>query len=290
MNHPRIELDAVADLIRDGMTIGIGGWGSRRKPLSLVRAVVRSGARDLTIVSFGGPDVGILSATGQATTVIHGFVSLDSVAIDPHFAARREAGTISNIEWDEAMLVAGLRAAARRLPFEVVRSGVGSDAVERNPALRTITSPYDDGEELLAVPALPLDLALIHLDRADESGNVQLLGPDLFFDDLVADAALTTVVSVEEIVPRGELTKAEPLSSIVLTRASVDHLVLAPGGAGFTAHPPYAARDEALQAHYVDAAQNPQAWAAFAAQFVTVTDEQYRASVATFARDSAGAQ
>ncbi|NHF62129.1 CoA transferase subunit A [Chryseoglobus sp. KN1116] len=272
------------------MTIGIGGWGSRRKPLSLVRAVVRSGAQDLTIVSFGGPDVGILSATGQATTVIHGFVSLDSVAIDPHFAARREAGTISSIEWDEAMLVAGLRAAARRLPFEVVRSGVGSDAVERDPSLRTIASPYGDGEELLAVPAVPLDLALIHLDRADETGNVQLLGPDLFFDDLFVDAAQTAIVSVEEIVPRGKLATTEALSSIVLTRASVDHLVLAPGGAGFTAHPPYAERDEALQSHYVDAARDPQAWAAFATQFLTVSDEQYRASVTAFARNVAGAQ
>ena len=59
------EDDAVAEL-RDGMTIGVGGWGSRRKPMSLVRAILRSPVRGLTVVSFGGPDVGLLCAAGQA--------------------------------------------------------------------------------------------------------------------------------------------------------------------------------------------------------------------------------
>ena len=70
------EADVVAEL-RDGMTIGIGGWGSRRKPMSIVREILRSSLRDLTIVSYGGPDVGMLCASGQARKVVYGFVSLD---------------------------------------------------------------------------------------------------------------------------------------------------------------------------------------------------------------------
>ena len=58
------EEDVVAEL-RDGMTIGIGGWGSRRKPMSIVRAILRSDLRDLTIVAYGGPEVGMLCASRQ---------------------------------------------------------------------------------------------------------------------------------------------------------------------------------------------------------------------------------
>ncbi|MDL9979307.1 CoA transferase subunit A [Microbacterium sp. ASV49] len=278
MTDKLISSAAVEELLRDGMTIGIGGWGSRRKPMSLVRAVVRSGVQDLTVVSFGGPDVGILCATGQAARVIHGFVSLDTIAIDPHFAARRQAGTVENVEYDEAMLVAGLRAAGRRLPFEAIRSGLGSDAVTRNPRLRTVRSPYDDGEELLAMPAVPLDLALLHLDRADESGNAQCLGTDPYFDDLFALAAERTVVSAEEIVPAGAFADAVP-SSLLLNRTMVDHVVAAPGGAHFTACSPGYPRDEEFQRRYAASAADPAAWRDFYDRFVAVTDDEYRAAI-----------
>ena len=70
------EDDAVAEL-RDGMTVGIGGWGSRRKPMSIIREILRSPVRDLTVVSYGGPDVGMLCAAGKVKKVVYGFVSLD---------------------------------------------------------------------------------------------------------------------------------------------------------------------------------------------------------------------
>jgi Coenzyme A transferase len=57
--------DEVAGELRSGMTIGIGGWGSRRKPMALVRAILRSGLADLTVVSYGGPDVGLQVAAGR---------------------------------------------------------------------------------------------------------------------------------------------------------------------------------------------------------------------------------
>src|SRR2546429_6636015 len=137
------EDDAVAEL-RDGMTIGIGGWGSRRKPMSLVRAVLRSSVRDLTIVSFGGPDVGLLCAAGKVRKVVFGFVSLDSIPLEPHFRAARQAGALEAMELDEGMLQWGLYAAACRLPFLPTRAGLGSDVMKLNPGLRTVRSPYGD--------------------------------------------------------------------------------------------------------------------------------------------------
>src|SRR5438093_9854788 len=97
------EADVVAEL-RDVMTIGIGGWGSRRKPMSLVRAILRSPLRDLTVVSYGGPDVGLLCAAGKVRKVVYGFVSLDSIPLEPHFRRAREEGAVDAMEVDEGML------------------------------------------------------------------------------------------------------------------------------------------------------------------------------------------
>src|ERR1700735_5495014 len=95
----RMSEDDVVARLRSGMTVGIGGWGSRRKPMSLVRAILRSDLRDLTVVSYGGPDVGLLCAAGKVKRLVYGFVSLDSVPLDPHFRAARQAGLIESIEY-----------------------------------------------------------------------------------------------------------------------------------------------------------------------------------------------
>ncbi|MBV0895716.1 CoA transferase subunit A [Microbacterium sp. NC79] len=280
MSNKRLRDEEVPGLFRDGMTIGIGGWGSRRKPMALVRALIRSGVRGLTIVSFGGADVGMLCATGQAARVMHGFVSLDTIAIEPHFAAARVAGTIRNTDLDEAMLVSGLRAAAHRLPFEVTRAGLGSDAVLRNPDIKMIRSPYADGEELVAMPAIELDVALIHVDRADERGNGQVLGDDLFFDDYFAAAADVTIMSAESVVPS---LSAEPLQSLVIPRLNVSHIVEAEQGAAPTACLPSYPRDEAFQKMYAASVGD---WEAFASRYANVSHEEFRRAYAAFGEAS----
>ena len=105
------------------------------------------------------------------------------------------------------MLQWGLYAAALRLPFLPTRAGLGSDALALNPWLRTVRSPYDDGEELVAMRALELDAALVHMHRADASGNAQILGPDPYFDDLFCMAAKRRFVSCERVVPTEDLAR-----------------------------------------------------------------------------------
>lgn len=268
------EEDVVAEL-RDGMTIGIGGWGSRRKPMSIVRAILRSPLRDLTIVSYGGPDVGMLCAAGKVRKAVYGFVSLDSIPLEPHFRAARQGGTIEAMELDEGMLQWGLRAAAMRVSFLPCRAGLGSAIMEINPDLRTVTSPYD-GQELVAMPALPLDVALLHANRADRRGNAQYLGPDWYFDDLFAMAAERTFVSCEHVVDDGTLLDEGPEQSIRISRLWTDGVVEAPLGAHFTHCVPDYDRDEALQREYAATAKDPDAWAAFRARWVDVPEPQYR--------------
>src|SRR6516164_4566163 len=134
MSDKRCTEDEAVATLTDGMTIGIGGWGSRRKPLSIVRAILRSNLSDLTIVSYGGPDVGMLCASRQARRIVYGFVSLDTIPLEPHFRAARQAGTIPElVEYDEGMLQWGLYAASLRLPFLPTRAGLGSDVMAVNP-------------------------------------------------------------------------------------------------------------------------------------------------------------
>src|SRR3954464_5901062 len=227
MRDKRMTPDEVVAELADGMTIGIGGWGSRRKPMALVRAILRSPLRDLTIVSYAGPDVGLLAASGQARRIVTGFASLDSIALEPHFRNARQAGTVELTELDEGMLHWGLLAATHRLPFLPIRAGLGSDVMRVNPQLRTVRSPYADGEELVAMPALRLDAALVHMNRADAAGNGQYLGPDPYFDDLFCLAAQRAYVSCEQIVPR----LAGPPPTMLLNRAMVHGVTETPNGA-----------------------------------------------------------
>ena len=278
MADKRLSLDDLVGELRSGMTIGIGGWGSRRKPMAAVRAILRSDLTDLTVVSYGGPDVGLLCAAGKVARVIFGFVTLDSIPTDPHFKRARQTGAVQAVEYDEGMFYLGLLAAAQRLPFLPTRAGLGSDVLTVNPSLRTITSPYEDGEELVAVPALPLDAAIIHVNRADARGSGQILGPDPFFDEVFLGAAQRRFVTTERIVDSDQLAGQGPVQSMCISRLLTDGVVETPGGAHFTACVPDYRRDEAFQKAYVAAASDPDQWATFAARYLEVTEDEYQAA------------
>ncbi len=268
----------VVSRLRSGMTIGIGGWGSRRKPMSLVREILRSDLRDLTVVSYGGPDVGLLCAAGKVRKLVYGFVSLDSIALDPHFRAARQSGSIEVAEYDEGMLQWGLYAAGLNLPFLPTRAGLGSDVLTFNPELRTVADPYG-GDETLAMPAIHLDAALVHMNRADLHGNAQFLGPDPYFDDLYCMAAEQAFVSCEKIVPTAELTATAHPATLRISRLLVTGVVEAPGGAHFTSCVPDYERDEDFQREYATAAADPAAWEEFATRYLSGSESDWQAAV-----------
>ena len=272
MDKRTTEREVIAEL-RDGMTIGIGGWGSRRKPMSLVREILRSSLRELTIVSYGGPDVGLLCAAGKVERLVYGFVSLDSIPLEPHFRKARQAGSFQASELDEGMLQWGLLAAAHRLPFLPTRAGLGSDVMRINPNLKLVESPYEDGEKLVAMPAIELDVALIHMNRADAAGNGQFLGPDLYFDDLYCMAAKRRFMSCERIVPTADFQKEGSIHTLRINRMMIDGVIEAPNGAHFTECPPDYGRDEAFQREYAATARDPEAWKAFQERYLAVDNE-----------------
>jgi glutaconate CoA-transferase, subunit A len=272
-------IEEVVSAIKPGMTIGIGGWGSRRKPMALVRALARSGVRDLTVVSFGGPDVGLLIAAGCVRRVVCGFVSLDSIPLEPHYRRARQAGTVELTEYDEGMMQFGLFAATQRLPFLPTRAGLGSDVLTVNTGLKTVRSPYEDGEEFIAVPALRLDVALVHMNRADAGGNGQYLGPDPYFDDLYCLAADKAFMSCERIVPTSALLDEGPPQSLLVNRAMVQGVVETPNGAHFTSCVPDYGRDEAFQAEYAAAAASDEKWEPFRQKYLDGDETSYQAAI-----------
>jgi glutaconate CoA-transferase subunit A len=286
MRDKRMTEDDVVAELESGMTVGIGGWGSRRKPMSLVRAIARSPLHDLTIVTYGGPDLGLLCAAGKVKKAVYGFVSLDSIPLEPHFRAARQSGALEVMELDEGMLQWGLYAAALRLPFLPTRAGLGSDVLTHNPALRTVRSPYDDGETLVAMPALALDAALVHVNRADRAGNGQILGPDPYFDDLFLGAARKRFVSCERVVATEQLLGEGPLCTLTVHRMMVDGVVEAPGGAHFTSCEPDYGRDESFQRDYAKAAATPEAWSAFRSAYLDLDHQGYRRAIAARGKEA----
>jgi len=279
MTDKVMSVDEIVRELRPGMTIGIGGWGSRRKPMALIRAILRSDLTDLTVVSYGGPDVGLLVAEGRVRRVVCGFVSLDTIPLEPHFRRARQLGSIELTELDEGMLATGLRAAAHRLPFLPIRAGLGSDVLTVNPQLRTVRSPYSDGEELVAMPALRLDAAVIHLNRADRRGNGQYLGPDPYFDDLFCLAADRRFLCCDRLVPTSDLRAGGPPQSLLVNRMMIDGVAETPHGAHFTSCVPDYDRDEGFQREYVAAARDPQGWARFIARYLDGDEAHYQAAV-----------
>jgi glutaconate CoA-transferase, subunit A len=272
----RMAPSAMIGALRDGMTIGIGGWGPRRKPMALMREIMRSDLKDLTIVSYGGADVGMLCAAGKVRKLVFAFVSLDVIPLEPWFRKSRELGSIEVLELDEGMFQWGLKAAAFGLPFLPTRVGLGTDLAALG-GLRLVQSPYEDGEMLIAMPALKLDAALIHVNRSDWRGNVQLLGPDSYYDEWFAKAAAQTYVSCETLVDRIEDHFADDAKANVFERCFVTGVAEIPCGAHPSSMPPAYGWDlKALKA-YCDTAKDPGDWAAVADRFVGKNEADYLA-------------
>jgi glutaconate CoA-transferase subunit A len=278
MLDKRLSLDGLVERLSDGMTLGIGGWATRRKPMALVRAIARSSLKDLTLVApYGGPDVGLLAAAGKIRKLVFAFVSLDHLPLDPHFRAARQAAAFEVRELDEGLAQWSLRAGAMRLPFLPTRVGLGTD-VPAEAGMKTIRSPYDDGELLLAAPAIRLDAALLHVHRADAQGNTLILSPDPFFDELIARAADQVFVSTEKLVPTAELDLQRNARFNPFERSVVTGVIEAPFGAHPTgATPDYGIDLEHLKAYA--AATDPQAWAEYRTRYVEADPAAYLAAV-----------
>jgi glutaconate CoA-transferase subunit A len=217
------ELEA-ADQIRSGMTVAIGGFINAAHPMALVRQIIRRGVKDLTLVgaASSGLEVDMLIAAGCVRKLISPYVGAEGLAsIGPAFRRAAQEGELVMWELDEAQYYAGLRAAAQRLPFNPWRAGVGTSYPELNPEFRQFRDPIND-ELLIAVPAIEIDVALLHAAVSDPFGNVQHNGSG-YGDRAIHAAADRTIVQVERIVSNQQV-RANPLATTVAGATAVVRL------------------------------------------------------------------
>ena len=260
MTDKRMTEEDVVGELRDGMTIGIGGWGSRRKPMSIVRAILRSDLNDLTVVSYGGPDVGMLCAAGKVRKVVYGFVSLDSIPLEPHFRARPPE---RHDRGDGARRGHAPVGPAGRRDAGVVPSVPGRSRLRRSWTTTRASAPSrrptTTARSCVAMPALPLDVALLHANRADARRQRPVPGHRLVLRrPLLHGRASARFVSCERIVATERLPRGGPaVSRSAINRIMTDGVIEAPHGAHFTHCVPDYERDEAFQTEYAATAKDP---------------------------------
>ena len=264
--------------IEDGMTIGIGGWGPRRKPMALVREILRSDLKDLTVVAYGGADVGMLCAAGKVKKVVFAFVSLDFIPLEPYFRQARQSGAIEVMEVDEGMMRLGLRAASWGVPFIPTEVGLGTDIITKNADLKVIDSPYDE-KEWVAMPALSLDVSLIHADRADARGVCQIAGPDHYMDDWFARAADKTLVSCDELVDSDYFHDPAQARLVHWERSATTGVIAIPGGAHPSSCAPLYGFDVAHFKAYVASAKDEGGIRSYLDKFLGSSEDEYQQNV-----------
>ncbi|HPP82789.1 MAG TPA: CoA-transferase [Rubrivivax sp.] len=274
MADKRMSASAVVAQLKDGMTLGIGGWGPRRKPMALVREILRSPLKDLTVVAYGGADVGMLCAAGKVRKLVFAFVSLDFIPLEPYFRNARQNGAIDVMEIDEGLFMLGLKAAAMRVPYIPTRVGLGTDVLRCNPSIRLVDSPYDE-RQWVAMPALPLDAALLHVDRADARGVCQIKGPDPYMDDLFARAATKTFVSCDELVEPEAFEQGDEARYVFWERSETTGVVHIPCGAHPSSCAPLYGFDVKHFKEYAASAKDPAGWPQYVERYVNCSEAEY---------------
>lgn len=233
---PRSLAQPVADLVADGDIVFLGGFG-HAVPFALGHELIRAGKRDLTICRSGADILADqLIAAGPVSKVVFGWIGNPDVGISHSFRRAVSDGSIEWEEWTNWSMVLRLEAARMGVPFLPGRVLTAGDAPAALPDLASVACPYT-GEDLTAIPALEPDVALIHAQRADDAGNVQLWG---VIGDTVTGALASKriIASVEEIVDP-EVIRADP-NRTVLPAHRVSAVIEVPWGA----HPSY------VQDHY----------------------------------------
>lgn len=226
--------DAVAELVRDGNTVALEGF-THLIPFTAGQEIIRQGRRELTLVRMT-PDLiyDQLIGMGCARKLVFSWGGNPGVGSLHRFRDAVENDWPGPLEVDEhshAGMANRYAAGASRLPFAVLRGYRGSDLHTRTTTVATITCPFT-GEELTAVPALRPDVGIIHAQRADRAGNVQLWGIVGVQKEAVL-AADRSLVTVEEIVD-----ELDPVpGGIVLPSWVITAVAEVPGGA----HPSYTA-------------------------------------------------
>lgn len=223
-----ISLHEAVGHITDGCRLALGGMMLYRRPMAFVRALIakKPCPQQLTLISFTmGLECDLLVGAGCVEAVRTCYFGLSEFGLAPMFTHFAQTGRIRIIEETEASLVWGIKAQIAGVSFMPSTAWMGTDLPRLRPDVKQIIDPYT-GEQLMAFPAIPIDVAVIHAIEADRLGNVainQNLGIDL---ELVY-CAEKVIVTSEKLVDQCH----KSADKVIIPSAGVDCVVLAPNGA-----------------------------------------------------------
>ena len=233
-------LDELAQEVPSGARIGVGGVHLARLPIALIASVLALGRRDFTYVSWGGGlPLELFLQADAIQKLIFCFSSLDILGLSPQFREALETQRIEVEEWTALAMIQGLHAAFFNLPEMPFQLPVGSDLMNAGNFWKQTVSPFT-AEPVGLARRLDIDVLLIHAQRADRDGNVEIQGAR-GLDVSLLGAAKTKLFTVEEIVEVGKLGDAP--KSYVLPHDFVTAVACVPMGAYPTSCLPYYTTD-----------------------------------------------
>ncbi|MFC5703903.1 CoA transferase subunit A [Cohnella faecalis] len=259
-----VSMEEAAKLVEDSAELAMTGH-MEMSPMSFIRELIRSGKRSLKLVCVGSAAINadLLIGAGAVERVEYSQITLGEHGLAPHFRRAFETGRISGLEHACPTMAAALQAGASGIPFMPVRGLIGTDYMNVRDDFRAITNPFDEKETIAVVPALRPDVAVFHAFQADVDGNV--LASSSQNNRLLAQAAKRTIVTVEEVVGRGELSLG---SGSFIPSLYLSAVVHAPNGAYPTGCPGYYAQDAAYVRDYAAASKSEQAFESYLSKMV----------------------
>jgi acyl CoA:acetate/3-ketoacid CoA transferase alpha subunit len=248
------EQSAISRLVHEGDYVGIELYGTVRCPMSLTRELIRQGFKKLRSAAQGVFEADLLAAANTITEMDWTYIGLEVYGVSHNLRRTVESGYVETVtEWSNAALAWRFKAAAMGVPFLPVRSMLGTDTLKYSAA-KVIECPFT-GEPICLIPALVLDVGIIHVHRADKYGNCQIDGITGFAAEM-ARASKRLIVSAEEIVDTDEIRR-QPDRTII-PYYLVDAVVHAPYGS----HPGEMGglyeRDEAHIKNYFTDSKDPE--------------------------------
>ena len=270
--------EAVTKIVSDGDSVALEGF-THLIPMAAAHEIIRQKRRGLTLIRMT-PDLVYdqMIGMGCAKKLVFSWGGNPGVGSLHRFRDAVERGWPEPLEIEEhshAGMANRYVAGASNLPFAVLRGYVGTDLPKVTSTIAPIRCPFT-GEELMAVPALNPDVAVIHAQQADRRGNVAMWGISGIQKEAVLSAK-RAIVTVEEVVERFE---ARPFQ-VVVPSVAVDAIAVVPDGA----HPSYAhgyyGRDNSFYEAWDPVSRDREAFEAWMRRHVLETEDfaAYRRSI-----------
>jgi acyl CoA:acetate/3-ketoacid CoA transferase alpha subunit len=265
------EAEAVRRFVKPGDYIGTELYGTVRCPMSVIHEIVRRRIGGLRVAGQGVLELDLLLGAGLVKALDITYIGLEVYGLSNCLRREVESGRVERcVEWSNAGIAWRFKAAAMGVPFIPVRSMLGTDTLKYSAA-KVIECPFT-GDPIALLPALILDVGIIHVHRADACGNAQIDGISGFAFEM-ARACKRLIVSAEEIVDTEVIRRRPDRTTIPYYLA--DAVVEAP----FGSHPGEMcyryARDEDEIRRWVEASKEPGTTSEFIKTYVDgVSDHQ----------------